>query len=118
MRRVTTGVGALALGLTLTAPVHGQPLQYWGRQPHALTGWVELGNENFHEIGVGSELPGWGRIREVHDDRLIVEQVRTDSEKQRLQEQGAAVYDVLEIHLLRQDLRYPQLAIPRHLRGR
>ena len=118
MRWMTTSVGALAFGLIFTAPVHGQPLQYWGKQPQALTGWVELGNEDYHEVGVGAELPGWGRVKEVHDDRLIVEQVRTESEKQRLQEQGALVYDVLQIHLLRQDLRHPELAIPRDLPAR
>jgi hypothetical protein len=118
MRWMATSVGALTLGLTLTAPVHGQPLQYWGKQPHALTGWVELGNEQYQEIGVGLELPGWGRVKEVHDDRLIVEQVRTEFEKRLLQEQGALVYDVLEIHLLRQDLRHPRLAIPRDLPAR
>jgi hypothetical protein len=118
MRRTATTVGALAFGLTLTPPVLGQPLQYWGKPRHALTGWIELGHEDYHEIGVGSELPGWGRVKEVHDDRLIVEQARTESEKQRLQEQGALVYDALEIHLLRQDLRHPQLAIPRQLPGR
>jgi hypothetical protein len=83
------------------------------QQAEAPTGWIELGPQQYHEIGVGSEIPGWGRVTEVRDDRLVVEQPRTEDEKQRLQDQGALVYDVLELHILREDLRNPHSPSPR-----
>ncbi len=43
MQRMAMTAGALALGLAFTVPVQAQPLHYWGKQPEALTGWIELG---------------------------------------------------------------------------
>ena len=51
----------------------------------------------------------WGRVMEVTDQHLVVEQTLTDDQKRHMREQGALPYDSLEIHVPRED--------PRHLRG-
>ena len=100
--------GVLAAGLAFASPGDTEQLRYWGKQPAVPRGWIELGHRQYYEIDAGTEIPAWGRVKEVADDRLVVEQARTEAEKLRLQEQGALVYDVLEIHVLHEDLRHPR----------
>lgn len=113
MKTAALIAGALTMGLVSASPGEAQQLRYWGKQqPEAATGWIELGHQQYYEIGAGTEIPAWGRVKEIGGDRLVVEQVRTEAEKLRLQEQGALVDDVLEIHILREDLRHPQGGSP------
>jgi len=56
---------------------------------------------------------GWDAVPAVRDDRIVVEQVRTEAEKRGMEERGALVHDVLEIHVLREDLRLlPSTPLP------
>jgi hypothetical protein len=105
MKTLRSIVLLVALGLSSVSSGEAQQLQYWGREGGAPTGWIELGHERYYEVEPGTDISAWGRVKEVHDDRIVVEQVRTEAEKRELHEQGALVYDVLEIHILREDLR-------------
>ena len=102
----------LAAVLAFASRGDAEPLRYWGKPPEAAIGWIELGHGQYYEIGTGTDIPGWGRVKQVGVDRLVVEQVRTETEKRRLHERGALVTDVLEIHILREDLRQPQWGTP------
>ena len=94
---------SVAIVLAATAASQAQPLLYWGREARA--GWIQLGAGKAQTVEPGTEIPAWGRVKEVHDDRIVVERRVTEAEKQDLEARGALVYDVLEIHILREDLR-------------
>jgi len=98
---------ALSVAMVLAAAAAGeaQSLQYWGREARAPAGWIQLGAGKVHAVEPGAEIPSWGRVKEVHDDRIVVEQTATEAQKRELEALGALVYDVLEIHILREDLR-------------
>ena len=96
--------GVVAL---LCSPGEAEELRYWGARPDLSVGWVQLGDEQYYEITVGSDIPAWGRVREIGADRLIVEQVTPEAEKARLRETGALVHDVLEIHIPHEGRRFP-----------
>ena len=106
-------LGGIAAAVASVSPGEAEPLKYLGRQGEVPTGWIEFGHERYYEIGAGTEIPAWGHVKEVRDDRIVVEQVRTEAEKQGMEERGALVHDVLEIHILREDLRLlPSTALP------
>jgi hypothetical protein len=106
-------LGGIATTAVSVSPGEAEPLKYLGRQGEVRTGWIEFGHERYYEIGAGTEIPFWGHVVEVRDDRIVVEQVRTEAEKQGMEERGALVHDVLEIHILREDLRLlPSAAVP------
>ena len=103
--KTTALLGGIAAAVVSVALGEAEPLKYLGRQGEVPTGWIEFGHEKYYEIGAGTEIPSWGRVVEVRDDRIVVEQVRTEAEKRGMEERGALVHDVLEIHILREDLR-------------
>ena len=104
------GIGAAIVSVALG---EAEPLKYLGRQGEVPTGWIEFGHEKYYEIGADTEIPSWGHVVEVRDDRIVVEQVRTEAEKRRMEERGALVHDMLEIHILREDLRLlPSTPLP------
>ena len=105
---LTLIASALATGLLAASPTYAEPLRYWGRSPEGTGGWIELGRQQYYQIAPGTDIPAWGRVKEVHDDRLVVEQIRTESEKDALRQQGLFVYDEMEIHIPREDTRHPK----------
>ena len=106
-------LGGIAAAVVSVSLGEAEPLKYLGRQGEVPTGWIEFGHERYYEIGAGTEIPSWGHVKEVRDDRIVVEQVRTEAEKRGMEERGALVHDVLEIHILREDLRLlPATALP------
>ncbi len=102
-------VAATFVGSGLDA---GEPLRYWGTQEAPSTGWLDTGRGALYEVRVGSEIPGWGRVKEVHADHIVLERILTEDDKRALREQGALVHDAYEIHLPREDLRHPDLTVP------
>jgi hypothetical protein len=111
--KIMARLGGIAAAVVFASLGEAEPLKYLGRQGEVPTGWIEFGHEQFYEIGVGTEIPSWGHVKEVRGDRIVVEQVRTEAEKRGMEERGALVYDVLEIHILREDLRLqPLTALP------
>jgi hypothetical protein len=106
-------LGALAAAVVSVSLGEAEPLKYLGRQGEVPTGWIEFGHEKYYEIGAGTEIPSWGHVVEIRDDRIVLEQVRTEAEKQGMEERSALVHDVLEIHILREDLQLlPLRALP------
>lgn len=112
MKLLAPLAGILTAGAVLVSPGEAEPLRYLGRQGEALTGWIEFGPEKYYAIAPGAEIPSWGRVKEVRDDRIVVEHVRTEAEKQAMQARGALIHDVLEIHILRDDLRLLPMTPP------
>lgn len=105
--------GIVAVGAMFVSLGEAEPLKYLGREGAVPTGWIEFGSETYYEIAAGTEIPSWGRVKEVRDDRVVVERVHTEAEKQGMRERGALVHDVLEIHVLREDLRLlPLTSLP------
>jgi hypothetical protein len=106
-------LGGIVAAVVSVSLGEAEPFKYLGRQGEVPTGWIEFGHERYYEIGAGTEIPSWGHVVEVRDDRIVVEQVRTEAEKRGMEERGALVHDVLEIHVLREDLRFlPVPALP------
>jgi hypothetical protein len=102
-------IAILIAALTLASAAEADPLRYLGKEPQATTGWIELGQGHYFEVGAGTEIPAWGRVRDVQEDRLILESGRTEEDKLRARQRGAVVYDTLEIHVPRDDLRLPRV---------
>ena len=100
-------LGALVAGLASVSAGHAEQLRYWGQHPETSAGLIELGPKEY-SVKPGTEIPAWGRVKEVSDQRLIVEQTLTEDEKRRMREQGALPYDILQIHVPREDLRQPR----------
>jgi hypothetical protein len=96
---------SVAIVLAAAAASQAQPLLYWGRAARTPAGWIQFGAGEAQTVEPGVEIPAWGRVKEVHDDRIVVERAVSEAEKQDLEARGALVYDVLEIHILREDLR-------------
>src|SRR5262249_53885456 len=104
----TIGLIASVVGASLVtaSAASAQPLWYWGKSVGSR-GLIELDSERYYEVEVGTEIPAWGRVKEILDDRVVVEQIRTNAEKDVLRRQGHLVYDEMEIHILREGLRRP-----------
>lgn len=98
-------IAAMAAGFAVPAGGPTDHVRYWGRRAERAPGWIELGQGRYYEVQPGTEIPSWGRVKEVGEARLVIEQTRTPAEKRRLQQQGALVYDVLELWIPREDLR-------------
>jgi len=108
--KIMPRLGGIVAAVVFASLGEAEPLKYLGRQGEVPTGWIEFGHEpQYYEIGAGTEIPSWGHVKEVRHDRIVVEQVRTEAEKRGMEERGALVYDVLEIHILREDLRLQPL---------
>ena len=99
-------INMLAAGLAVSS-ANGEPLRYLGTHPDRSTAVIELGPRAFF-VKPGTEIPAWGRVKEVTDQHLVVEQTLTDNQKQRMREQGALPYDSLEIHVPREDPERPR----------
>jgi hypothetical protein len=91
----------------LPTPGHTDQLRYWGARPDASVGWIEVGDQRYYEVTEGTEIPTWGSVKEIREDRLIVERRLSEPEKARLRESGALVHDLFEFHIPREDLRHP-----------
>lgn len=99
--------GTLMTWAALSNSGRAEQLHYWGARPDGSVGWIELGDKQYFEVTEGADIPGWGRVTEIREDRLIVEQLVSEAEKARLRESGALVHDLLVIHIPREDLRRP-----------
>jgi len=83
---------------------NGQDVQYLGKIADREAGIVRLSGQDY-EVSEGSEIPGVGTVKQITDTHLILRQALSEQEKEELVVQGAAVYDVLEIHIPLQNLR-------------
>jgi hypothetical protein len=99
-------VSALTAGLAVS-PANAETLRYLGKHPDRSTAVIELGPREYF-VNPGTEIPAWGRVKEVTDQHLVVEQALTDDQKHHMREQGALPYDTLEIHVPREDPQRPR----------
>lgn len=97
--RVVWGVIALWVGWTTVG--EAQQLRYQGPTPGGRTGQIELAPGQVREVAVGGEISGWGRVTQLAETHLIVEQRVGEAEQARLRSQGKVVYDVLELRVPR-----------------
>jgi hypothetical protein len=74
-------LGGIAAVVVFRVARRGGAPQVPGPTGRGPTGWIEFGHEKYYEIGAGTEIPSWGHVVEVRDDRIVVEQVRTEAEK-------------------------------------
>jgi hypothetical protein len=112
MKSIALIAGVLASVLAFASSGAAQPpLSYLGKPaasaPDSATGLIELGHGAYYEVGPGTEIPAWGRVKEVNESHLVLEQVRAEAEKRQMRQLNVMAYDVLEIHILRHDLRHP-----------
>ena len=101
-------LGLIVLWLLSPVVLNAQEIRYWGKNPSGEKGGIEMSKGRYYEVGEGDSLGGWGKVKEVGEHHLILEQVLTDEDKERLESQGKMVYDVLEIHIVREDIRLPR----------
>ncbi len=81
-----------------------QEVRYLGRFIDREAALIRLSGQDY-EISEGTVIPGWGTVKQITDTHLIVQRVLSEAEKEELAGQGAAVYDILEIHIPHDDLR-------------
>lgn len=93
-----------ALGMWSAPSAQPQALRYLGPDSSRPTGWIELAGEQAREVAVGEEIPGWGRVRDITETHLGIEQPVSEAEQARLRSQGMAAYEVLELVIPRADL--------------
>ena len=106
MKFVPLLINTLAAGLAVSA-ANAEPLRYLGKHSDSSTGVIELGHREY-SVKPGTEIPAWGRVKDVTDQHLVVEQTLTDDQKHHMREHGALPYDSLEIHVPREDPRHPR----------
>jgi hypothetical protein len=92
---------AAALWAGWTAVGVAEPLRYEGRTPGAQTGQIELAPGHVREVAVGDEIPGWGRVTDVAETHMLIEQRVSEAAQARLRSQGKAVYEILELRIPR-----------------
>ncbi|HSF07238.1 MAG TPA: hypothetical protein VLG10_15755 [Methylomirabilota bacterium] len=92
-------VCALWLGSVMVG--HAQELRYLGPSPGTSNGWIELGAGGVYEVTVGTQIPGWGQVSKITPTHLVIRHRLSEAEQERLQSQGMATYDVLEVHIIR-----------------
>lgn len=93
--------GAVAFWIGWTAVGEAQQLRYQGPTPGAETGQIELAPGQVRAVAVGEEIPGWGRVTELAETHLLVEQRVSEAEQERLRSQGKVVYEILELRIPR-----------------
>jgi hypothetical protein len=106
MRFVPLLISSLTVGLAVSS-ANAETLRYLGKHQDRSTAVIELGPREYL-VNPGTEIPAWGRVKEVTDRHLVVEQEVTDDQKHHMREQGALPYDTLEIHVPREDPQGPR----------
>lgn len=93
MKLRTWLLAALAAGLIGAPAAHAQEVRYWGRaqgtEPRGVIDW----HGRYYSVAAGDEIPGVGRVTQVTDEALVVEQALTEADKDRLAAQGLAAPD-------------------------
>lgn len=81
-----------------------QEIHYLGRFPERGTGLIRILGQHY-EVAEGTVIANWGTVAAVTQNDLILQVVLSEAEKQELARKGAAVYDILQIHIPREDLK-------------
>jgi hypothetical protein len=70
---------ALIALLASTPALADKKLEYFGRD-QAGAAVIDHG-QGRHSATVGDEVPGWGRVKSIDDDKIVVERVLSDDER-------------------------------------
>ena len=104
MKRIVPFFSFLAFLLTFISLVDAQEIHYLGKISDQETGLIQLSGKDY-EVSEGSLIPGWGTIRQITDTHLVLVKSLSEEDKEALRLQGAAVHDILQIHIPHKALR-------------
>jgi hypothetical protein len=90
---------ALAIVLAGASALPAKNLRYLGKASDDHTrGRVQQEGKSF-SVQVGDEIAGWGKVKAVTDEELVVERELTDDEKRDHEAKGEVAADVEEVHV-------------------
>ncbi len=99
MRTIKQVVMAMVFALVAAVALPANDLRYLGKAPDDATrGRVQHEGKSF-SVQVGDEIPGWGRVKAVQDEELVVERELTADEKRDRKAKGQVAADVQEVHV-------------------
>ena len=99
MRTIKQVVIALAVALIAAVALPANNLRYLGKASDDQTrGRVQHEGKSF-TVQVGDEIPGWGKVKAVKDEELVLERQLTADEKHDRDTKGEVAADVEEIHV-------------------
>jgi hypothetical protein len=75
------------IALLASAPAFAdRKIEYYGRDDTGAASVDEGAGR--HAVNVGDDVPGWGRVKSIDDDKIVVERVFTPDERAALQKKG------------------------------
>jgi hypothetical protein len=99
----------IALLLASTPALADRKLDYLGRDE---SGAAEVDHgEGRRKVKVGDDVPGWGRVKSIDDEELIVERALSDEERAALLKKGLIPFAAEQTIVHRLDRRI-QLRTP------
>lgn len=99
MKTIKQVVIALAVVVAGASALPAKNLRYLGKAPgNATHGRVQHEGKSF-DVQVGDEIPGWGRVKAVTDEELVVERELPADEKRDREAKGEVAADVQEVHV-------------------
>lgn len=97
--RTLTVVAAWAVMLGSAGPAPAAELRYSGKAPDGTNrGRVHWQGQDYN-VREGDEIPGWGRVKTVSEEALVVSRALTDAEKQAREAEGRLVVDIEEVRV-------------------
>ena len=111
MKRMTMLLSFFVFLLVSAPFADTQDVHYLGKFIDREGALIRVSGQEY-EVAVGTVIPGWGTVKQITDRHLIVQRVLSEEEKEELARQGAAVYDILEIHIPHSDLRLVPVPVP------
>jgi hypothetical protein len=105
MKAGTMILGTIILLFVSVSSVTSQELRFLGRDAvDSQKGWIQIQGQ-YYQVVVGTVISGWGTVTEIANSHLVTEYALTESEVEKLRNQGAAVYRVLQVKIPHEDLR-------------
>lgn len=97
--RTLTVVAAWAVMLGSAGPAPAAELRYSGKAADGTNrGRVHWRGQDY-SVGEGDEIPGWGRVKAVGEEALVVSRTLTEAEKQAREAEGLLVVDIQEVRV-------------------
>jgi hypothetical protein len=97
--KIASMLGGVVFLLVSASVLSGQELRYLGRDVQDVKkGWIEMQGQ-YYEVVAGTAISGWGTVIDVSESYLIMQHTLTETEKDNLRRQGAAVYNVNQIKI-------------------
>ncbi len=99
MRTIKQVVMALAVVLAGAGALPANNLRYLGKAPDDATSGRIHHEGKSYSVRVGDEIPGWGRVKAVTAEALVVERELTADEKRDREAKGLVAADVQDVHV-------------------